>query len=299
MKRSRVVTILAVTLLAWGALYGYLHVWGEPKVYFLELHKYLVFSAALFLVVLASLFIPSLEKGGEVVAAVLLGVMGYALLEPIYYRFPLLLPGSLQNHSLDIISGDLNYYFIHRSYQYVPLLLMVAVLFSGSPEEGVNFLKAGDWNVITSTINRDRPLPWKRVVIWFSMVTLGLAILALVLRCRMGILMRPMADQLVLFPANILGAINNCFIEELLFRGILLTVFVRILGEKHGNFLQALLFGLVHFPSFNMYHYLAKVLVFTFVGWLFGRAVIETGGLKCNWIMHSAIVISMYIAQTV
>ena len=288
--------------------------------YFFDLDDYLYFIAGLWIIAIISLFVPRLDRLGQIVSAILLGATGYAFLEMIYPNFrveippaPTLLPPG--KHYYDIITGDLNYYLIHRTYQYVPLIFIVLVLFRSREERQESFLQPGNWKIETGFLDKKNPCPWSRVVLRISCIAVILAIAALVLRLKLAhgsftalfwgplphgsMLMRPVIDQIVLLPSNILGAANNCFIEEFLFRGVLLTVFSRAIGQKWGNLLQALLFGMIHFPSFSLIHYLEKVVVFTFIGWLFGKATIETGGIKSSWVIHTMIVVSMYLAQTV
>jgi membrane protease YdiL (CAAX protease family) len=268
------------------------------KVYFFTIDQYFFTIALLLALALLLRLHPALNKAGQIVSALVLGISCYSLVEIIYGNFLIQLPGS-KNPDIDAISQELNVYFIHRCYQYIPLALMAFILFYPGSKEETTFLKAGDWNTETGVLDPRHPMPWKKVVLRISLYASVLAALALVLRIHSHYLLRPLHSQLVLLPSDILGAANNCFVEEFIFRAMLLTVFCRAIGPRWGNILQAFLFGLVHFPSFNIYHYLAKIVVFSFIGWLFGKATLETGGIKCNWIMHTVIVISMYIAQTV
>jgi hypothetical protein len=274
---------------------------GIPKgqrVYFFSIDQYLFALAILIIMGFICQLHPKLHKAGQIVSPILLGIACYSLVEIIYGNFPIHLPGS-RSTDLDAISQELNIYFIHRCYQYIPLGVMALILFYPGKKDESTFLRAGDWDVPTGILDSRHPIPWKKVVLRISLYALGLAVLALLLRIKINCLLRPLHLQMVLLPADILGAANNCFIEEFIFRAMLLTVFCRAIGPKWGNVLQAFLFGLVHFPSFNIYHYIAKIVVFSFIGWLFGKATIETGGIKSNWIMHTIIVVSMYCAQTV
>jgi membrane protease YdiL (CAAX protease family) len=298
MSNERIRAVLKVSLVILAGLFLYWKTCGVPHVYFQYLNDYVPVIAVLWVLTLATYFIPSAHKASQILAPLMLGISGYALLEIIYNRFCIKLPSS-PFHVLDIIISDTNYYFIQRSYQYIPLLLMFIVLFWKKEDRDTSLLRGGDWNVETDVLGGNQRVRWKKVVLRISFTTFVLAIAALLLRLKLSMLIRPLPDQLMLIPSNFLGAINNCFIEEFLFRGMLLSIFSRAIGNKWGNILQAFLFGLVHFPSFNMVHYIAKIIVFSFVGWLFGRAALETGGIKSSWTIHSIIVISMYVAQTV
>jgi membrane protease YdiL (CAAX protease family) len=298
MSTGRIRVVLIVSLVVLACLFFYWRVFGIPQVYFQYLNDYIYVIGALWVLTLACSLLPPTHRLAQIIAPLLLGIAGYSLLEILFKHFCIKIPPN-PDHRLDIIISDLNYYFIHRSYQYIPLLLMLVVLFRKKEDREGSLLKGGDWNVETDVLGGKEKVAWKKVVLKVSLTTFLLAIVALILRVKLSLLMRPLGDQLILIPSNILGALNNCFIEEILFRGILLSIFSRALGNKWGNILQAFLFGLVHFPSFNMAHYIAKIIVFSFIGWLFGRAAIETGGIKSSWTMHSMIVLSMYMAQTV
>lgn len=324
MDRKKLKIILAISIAASAIILLHIRFLGlpvGPRVLFFYLNQYLYVMIPGLIIVALSLFIPQINRAGQIIAVFLLGVVGYSVADMIYSHFRIALPG-VQNASLNLIYGDLNGYFFNRCYQYLPILLMILVLFPSRNDRESSLLKFGNWNMETGTIDKNNPMPWKRVVLRISSFALIMAFIALALRVmtsekfgaglhngisswldfllntRFGAL-RPIHEQLTLIPSNVLGAVNNCFIEELIFRGILLTVFCRVIGDKWGNVLQAFLFGLVHFPSFNFWHYLAKIIVFSFLGWLFGRAAIETGGIKSSWSIHSAIVISMYVAQTI
>jgi membrane protease YdiL (CAAX protease family) len=298
MSPGRIKTALVVSLLILAGLTAYVKFFGVPQVYFQYLDQYVYFIGALWLLVLILHLIPTASRAAQVMTPILLGAAGYAMLEIIYNRCCIKISPH-PNHSLDIIIGDINCYFLHRSYQYIPLLLMFFVLFRDNIARAQSFLKGGNWNVETDVLGGTDKMLWKKVILKICLTTVILATIALVLRISLSsvlktsLLMRPLIDQAILFPSNILGAVNNCFIEEFLFRGMLLSIFSKAIGNKWGNILQALLFGLIHYPSFNMAHYIAKVVVFSFIGWLFGRATIETGGIKSSWLMHSVIVISM------
>jgi len=299
MNEKKVRIILLFSALMLFLYWLYMRFCGVPKVYFLPLDTYVLIIGVLMVPLFLSLFIKPLSKAGQVLAVIVLFLTGYAMLEIIYFRFPIIIKGDPDNRITSMIYGDLTLYFFHRCYQYIPIALLILILFPAGGERHESFVKAGDWNVQTPILDPKNPRSWEGVVRRIGFMTLSLAVLALLLRLKTHNLMRPFEDQAVLFPSNVLGAVNNCFIEELIFRGIFLSVFVKALGVRWGVFLQALLFGLIHFPSFNPVHYLAKVVVFTFLGWLFGRASVETGGIKTSWCLHSIIVISMYIAQTV
>gem|GEM_PF-1122905 len=296
-RKIKIILLIASLSLVLDWLYVHFH--GVPKEYFLALNYYIYIIGFLIILVALSLLFRPLSNAGQVLAVILLFFTGYALLEIIYFKFPLILPSDPHNRMTNLIYGDLTLYFFHRCYQYIPIAILIIVLFPTGRERLESLVKAGNWNILTGILDSKNPRSWEGVVRRIGLMTLCLAVIALLLRLKLHNLMRPFEDQAVLFPSNVLGAVNNCFIEELIFRGIFLSVFVKALGVRWGVFLQALLFGLVHFPSFNPLHYLAKVVVFTFLGWLFGRASVETGGIKTSWCLHSIIVISMYVAQTV
>ncbi|MDN6572418.1 MAG: lysostaphin resistance A-like protein [Bavariicoccus seileri] len=86
--------------------------------------------------------------------------------------------------------------------------------------------------------------------------------------------------------------------EELLFRGFLLKVFSGWWGFGVGNFIQALLFGLLHgailFTSLNTFLVISIIVFSALAGWMMGyvNEKLGNGSILPSWLIHSLMNIS-------
>lgn len=301
MFRLRILFILSLSAISLVFFHYYTKVFGFPGTYFLELNQCINLISVIFIIVLILFLMNRFNGALEILSFLLLMITGYAYSEVIYARFPINIDFSHQAGVCKMVIDEINNYLIHRSYQYFPLLYIFLIYFSFGKNDDFKekYFHFGDWNQITELFDKSKPVSWKKALLRFSLISLALSILILFFRYKMNMLIRPVAFEVVLLPFDVLGAANNCFVEEFIFRGMMLTVFAGAVGTKWGNFIQAFLFGLIHFPSFSPLHLTAKIIVFTFIGWIFGRAAIETKGIKTSWVFHTVIVASLYIAQTI
>jgi membrane protease YdiL (CAAX protease family) len=251
--------------------------------YFFSLRTYLIIIGA---AGIASLGAAVMGRGAAIIticACALLWGWGYLGADLVYqgFRAKLLLSG------MPLISQDaasyMNVYLVGKLYQIIPLAIIFVALFAGR-RGASHWCRIGYIRTMTTILNRRKPMPWSAVVARIIMY------LAVVFVVMIAVNPRTSGAPLGMVIPIVLYAMVNCAMEEAMFRGLFLPRFTEALGFKWGNLLQAFLFGLVHWPSFNMVHYLEKVVIFTFLGWLFGRATRETGGLSASWLVHTAIV---------
>jgi membrane protease YdiL (CAAX protease family) len=87
-----------------------------------------------------------------------------------------------------------------------------------------------------------------------------------------------------LFPAVLLFAAMNAFSEEMTYRASLLAGLEPALGPRQALWNTALFFGLGHY--FGVPYGVAGALMATFLGWILGKAMLETRGFFWAWLIH-------------
>jgi membrane protease YdiL (CAAX protease family) len=100
---------------------------------------------------------------------------------------------------------------------------------------------------------------------------------------------RPSPEMLVqlipLLPAVLLIAAMNAFSEEMSYRASLLATLHEVVGKQQALLITAVMFGLAHY----LYGTPSGVIGFLmtgFVGWLWGKSMLETKGLFWAWLIH-------------
>jgi membrane protease YdiL (CAAX protease family) len=127
-----------------------------------------------------------------------------------------------------------------------------------------------------------RPDPWTRFGgQWVIYISLGL-LAFLVLAGRPT--PQALAQVLPLLPVVAVLAALNAFNEELTYRATLLAGLAPAIGPRQALWISALFFGLGHY--FGVPYGLVGVLMASFLGWLLGKAMLETRGFAWAWFIH-------------
>jgi membrane protease YdiL (CAAX protease family) len=79
-------------------------------------------------------------------------------------------------------------------------------------------------------------------------------------------------------------AAMNAFNEEMTYRASLLTGLQSAIGPRMALWNTAVFFGLAHY--FGVPYGVVGVLMSTFLGWLLGKAMLETRGFFWAWLIH-------------
>ncbi len=87
-----------------------------------------------------------------------------------------------------------------------------------------------------------------------------------------------------MLPMILLFAAMNAFSEEATYRVSLLATLVGPVGERHALWVSAAFFGIGHF--YGVPYGLVGVVMATFLGWLLGKAMLETRGFFWAWFIH-------------
>ncbi len=269
----------------------------------------IIFMFLLSFLLLLFMFLPVKNGTASVLYTLQICAAGYFLIEIFYQFIHFVVPVPASPGWISHWINNINMYLLHRSHQYIGLIFMLIVFFRTSSQREDSTLKGGNINYISGFLDPKRPLPWKYIALKLAGYFFIFSIMAFLLRHKGGLVLQNLYMIVPLF----LGALNNSFIEELLFRGIFLSRFKSAIDEKYANYLQALLFGLFHsqfiylsiaISSGDIKGFLIGLLIqtgiliiYTFIGWIFGRASLETKGIGLSTFMHTCIVMAIYLSK--
>lgn len=132
------------------------------------------------------------------------------------------------------------------------------------------------------------PLIWTgpgRGPIWLHLL-IGIAVTSVSFAPAME--WQSLTEQVVLLA--LLFALVNSLLEELIFRGLLLSRLTEATGERWGLLLTSLAFGFYHytFPLGDGTYGLVGSLGFAALGGLLGGLTLRSGGLTAAWAVHAA-----------
>jgi membrane protease YdiL (CAAX protease family) len=159
-------------------------------------------------------------------------------------------------------------------------LTMIGVMFALGFRRADFFLARGQLDapiVPVPWLGFPRTTPWTRFGgQWSVYIALGLLVFLLIGG-------HPNLPSFAL-PVVLLLAAMNAFSEELTYRSTLLAGLEPALGGRQALWMAALYFGLGHY--FGVPYGVAGVVMATFLGWLLGKAMLETRGFFWAWFIH-------------
>jgi membrane protease YdiL (CAAX protease family) len=85
-------------------------------------------------------------------------------------------------------------------------------------------------------------------------------------------------------PIVLLGAVLNAFNEEVTYRSTLLASLEPVIGPRSALWISAVFFGSAHY--YGVPYGVIGVLMATFLGWILGKAMLETRGFFWAWFIH-------------
>jgi membrane protease YdiL (CAAX protease family) len=186
-----------------------------------------------------------------------------------------------------------------QSAKLVGAAVMIGVLLLVGLRRRQFFLAVGDLDAPmrpARLLGFPRPDPW-----WKFGLVWGIGIAA-VLFAAQWIIVRPSATQvagiLPLLPAILLFASLNAFSEEMTYRAPIISTLQPPLGDSAALWQSAFFFGVAHY--FGVPGGLVGAVVSVFMGWILGKAMIETRGLFWPWLIHvlSDIAIFSFLAMS-
>ncbi len=164
-------------------------------------------------------------------------------------------------------------------------LLMIVVLLALRYRPWQFFLRLGDLRAPIRPVRWlgfPKPESWTRFGgMWAAFISLG----TLTFLVAGG---RPQLSQLAgavpVLPAVLLFAAMNSFSEEMTYRASFLASLTGPLGPRSAVMMAAVFFGIGHF--YGVPYGLVGVILATFLGWMLGKAMLETRGFFWAWFIH-------------
>ena len=89
---------------------------------------------------------------------------------------------------------------------------------------------------------------------------------------------------LPVIPMILLLAAMNAFSEEMTYRASLLAGLEPVLGYRQSLWITAAFFGIAHY--FGVPYGIPGVIMASFLGWMMGKAMLETRGMFWAWLIH-------------
>ena len=164
-------------------------------------------------------------------------------------------------------------------------LMMIGVLFALGYRRGSFFLAKGKLDAPIRPVpllGFPKPDPWTRFGGQFS-VYIGLGLLVFLIvggHPTWGSFVRAAP----MLPAVVLFAVMNAFSEEMTYRASMLATLEHVVGSQQALWNAALFFGIGHY--FGVPYGIVGVLMASFLGWILGKAMLETRGLGWAWFIH-------------
>lgn len=166
----------------------------------------------------------------------------------------------------------------------VTLVVLVTLLLMGYCREQF-FLTRGKLDAPIEPVRwlgYNKPEPWTRFgASWALFITLGTLVFLII-----GGRPAPEASLAILplLPMVLLLATMNAFSEELTYRASLLGVLGSVIPPRQALFLTSVFFGLAHY--YGVPYGILGVVMSTFLGWMLGKAMLETRGFFWAWFIH-------------
>ncbi len=164
-------------------------------------------------------------------------------------------------------------------------LLVIAVLLLLGYRRADFFLTRGQLDAPITPVRWlgfPKPDPWTRFGGQFALyISLG-TLLFLILGGRPSA--AALRGALPMLPAVLLFAAMNAFNEEMTYRASLLAGLETVIGPQHALWNTALFFGIGHY--FGVPYGVIGVVMASFLGWLMGKAMLETRGFCWAWFIH-------------
>jgi hypothetical protein len=138
------------------------------------------------------------------------------------------------------------------------------------------------------------PVPWWRFgLLWGLCIAGGLALVFLLVG---PVSVRELVGIGPMLPSITLYAGLNAFNEEMTYRAPMLATLEPVVGGKAALWQSASLFGIAHY--FGIPGGLLGAASSIFLGWILGKAMLETRGLFWSWWMHflSDLVVFSFLA---
>jgi membrane protease YdiL (CAAX protease family) len=164
-------------------------------------------------------------------------------------------------------------------------LVMILILFNLGYENRDFFLTIGSLHAPIKPVpllGFPKPDPWPKFGLqWGFYIAAALAIVQyLGLQPDMELMLKVVP----ILPSILFYAALNAFNEEILYRSPLLATLEPIAGSRNALWISAYFFGIAHY--FGTPGGLVGGIASIFMGWILGKAMLETRGLFWSWWIH-------------
>lgn len=178
-------------------------------------------------------------------------------------------------------------------------LLLIAALFCLGYKRRSFFLTRGNLRARIEPVpllGFPKPDPWPSFGLqWGFYIAAALAVIQYLGLRPSGSALAHVAPML---PSILFYAALNAFNEELTYRAPMLATLEGVGGTRHALWMSAYFFGIAHY--FGTPGGLLGGISSIFMGWILGKAMVETRGLFWSWWIHflSDVVIFVFLAIT-
>jgi len=126
------------------------------------------------------------------------------------------------------------------------------------------------------------PVPWTHFGKRFSLYIAGVLLVFLIASGRPSL--TSVVGAIPMLPAVVLLAAMNAFSEEMTYKASMLATLEPAVGSRHALWNTALFFGIGHY--FGVPYGVIGVIMASFLGWILGKAMLETRGFFWAWFIH-------------
>jgi membrane protease YdiL (CAAX protease family) len=159
-------------------------------------------------------------------------------------------------------------------------------------------LGVGSWSALGRDFtHRSKPETYRNAMLGFAVFAAVLWVVG-----QMGVELKPLRSGVLwaLVPAILLAALTNALVEEVIYRGMMQPAFVHAAGIARGLWIQALMFGMLHWGmSVGVVAALPTSLMIGIGPVYWGKAVLETRGLSWVIVAHAMVDVAIMCAYFV
>ena len=166
-------------------------------------------------------------------------------------------------------------------------LLLIGMLFLLRKRRQRFFLVRGDRDAMAE------PIKWLGQKSPGPLWSFGLIFTLVVIVAQFFMFIRPLSpalgtlrNLLPLIPVLLLLAASNGFNEEITLRAAPIATVIEAVGKTHAIWMAAVLFGLSHYIG-GIPSGVPGALLTTFLGWFFGKCMVDSGGFFWPWLFHT------------
>jgi membrane protease YdiL (CAAX protease family) len=166
-------------------------------------------------------------------------------------------------------------------------VLLIGMLFLLRKHRQRFFLVRGDMNAKAEPLKwlgQKSPSPLWRFGLVFTLVVIVVQFFMFILP------LSPTSDKLrhlmPLIPMILLLAAANGFTEEITFRAAPISTVYEVVGKSNAIWMAAILFGLSHYIG-GIPSGVPGALITTFLGWFFGKCMLDSRGFFWPWLFHT------------